>query len=352
MNGASEPGKGRKIAMPVERVALSAEVKQALAGGRPVVALESTILCHGLPFPSNLETHRAAEEAVRQEGAVPALVAVVEGRARAGFSGTEAESLARAGRSVTKATTRDLGLLAARRQSGATTVAATMSIAAAAGIRVFATGGIGGVHRGARDTFDVSADLLELSRTRVVVVASGAKAVLDLPKTLEALETLGVPVYGFRYGGLSGVLGPWFGAPSRGLLRGRRRRRPGRSRALGLALGGRRPRREPGPGGGGAREGGRRRGDRSEPPGGAGGRNRREGGDSLSPRAPRRGDGWEDSRGEPGARRLERRRGGTDFSGRPGGRGGVPPSPRRDPSPDSTRVGSRPGRKSPGQASW
>lgn len=198
MNGASEPSPGRKVGTPGGRVALSAEVERALASGRPVVALESTILCHGLPFPSSLDTHRAAEEAVRREGAVPALVAVVEGVARAGFSGAEVESLARAGRSVRKATTRDLGLLAARRQSGATTVAATMAIAAAAGIRVFATGGIGGVHRGASETFDVSADLHELSRTRVVVVASGAKAILDLPKTLEALETLGVPVYGFR----------------------------------------------------------------------------------------------------------------------------------------------------------
>jgi pseudouridine-5'-phosphate glycosidase len=128
---------------------------------------------------------------------VPALVAVVEGEPRAGFSAGEVEALARAGRGVRKATTRDLGLLAARRESGATTVAATMAIAAAAGIRVFATGGIGGVHRGAERTFDVSADLLELSRSRVAVVASGAKAVLDLPKTLEALETLGVPVLGF-----------------------------------------------------------------------------------------------------------------------------------------------------------
>jgi pseudouridine-5'-phosphate glycosidase len=124
-------------------------------------------------------------------------VAVVDGVPRAGFSAPEAEALARAGRAVTKATTRDLGLLAARRESGATTVAATMSIAEAAGIRVFATGGIGGVHRGAAETFDVSADLTELSRTRVVVVASGAKGVLDLPKTLEALETLAVPVIGF-----------------------------------------------------------------------------------------------------------------------------------------------------------
>lgn len=179
------------------RVELSDEVGSALSEGRPVVALESTILCHGLPFPSSLETHAAAEEAVRREGAVPALVAVVDGVARAGFSAAEAEALARAGRAVRKATTRDLGLLAARRESGATTVAATMAIAAAAGIRVFATGGIGGVHRGAEETFDVSADLLELGRTRVAVVAAGAKAVLDLPKTLEALETLGVPVLGF-----------------------------------------------------------------------------------------------------------------------------------------------------------
>jgi pseudouridine-5'-phosphate glycosidase len=179
------------------QVQLSAEVERALGEGRPVVALESTILCHGLPFPTNLETQRAAEEAVRREGAVPALVSIVDGVPRAGFSPAEVESLALAGRSVRKATTRDLGLLAARRESGATTVAATMAIASAAGIRVFATGGIGGVHRGASETFDVSADLLELSRTRVAVVASGAKAVLDLPKTLEALESLGVPVLGF-----------------------------------------------------------------------------------------------------------------------------------------------------------
>ena len=178
-------------------VVLSDEVQAALAERRGVVALESTILCHGLPYPKSLETHRAAEAAVRREGAVPALVAVVDGVPRAGFDDAGAEALARAGSRVRKATTRDLGVLAARGESGATTVAATMAIAAAAGIRVFATGGIGGVHRGAEETFDVSADLLELSRTRVVVVAAGAKAVLDLPKTLEALETLGVLVVGF-----------------------------------------------------------------------------------------------------------------------------------------------------------
>ena len=178
-------------------VVLSDEVREALAEGRGVVALESTILCHGLPYPKSLETHRAAEAAVRREGAVPALVAVVDGAPRAGLDEAATEALARAGSRVRKATTRDLGLLAVRGESGATTVAATMAIAAAAGIRVFATGGIGGVHRGAEETFDVSADLLELSRTRVVVVAAGAKAVLDLPKTLEALETLGVPVVGF-----------------------------------------------------------------------------------------------------------------------------------------------------------
>lgn len=185
-------------AVSTARVVLSAEVEKALEEGRAVVALESTILCHGLPFPSSLETHLAAEEAIRGAGAVPALVAVVDGVPRAGFSSGGAEALARAGTAVRKATTRDLGLLAARGESGATTVAATMAIAAAAGIRVFATGGIGGVHRGAAETFDVSADLLELARTRVAVVAAGAKAVLDLPKTLEALETLGVPVVGFR----------------------------------------------------------------------------------------------------------------------------------------------------------
>lgn len=197
MNGETEANRGVERPGSGARVELSAEVAEALAAGDAVVALESTILCHGLPFPANLQTHSAAEEAVRREGAVPALVAVVDGVPRAGFSGPEVESLVRAGKSVAKATTRDLGLLAARRRSGATTVAATMAIASAAGIRVFATGGIGGVHRGAAETFDVSADLLELSRTRVAVVAAGAKAVLDLPKTLEALETLGVPVLGF-----------------------------------------------------------------------------------------------------------------------------------------------------------
>ena len=191
-----DEGTGAGSAGRVE-VTLSDEVREALGHGRGVVALESTILCHGLPFPQSLETHRAAEEAVRREGAVPALVAVVDGVPRAGFDEQGAEELARSGARVRKATTRDLGLLAARRESGATTVAATMAIAAAAGIRVFATGGIGGVHRGAAETFDVSADLLELGRTRVAVVAAGAKAVLDLPKTLEALETLGVPVVGF-----------------------------------------------------------------------------------------------------------------------------------------------------------
>ena len=191
-----DEGTGAGSAGRVE-VTLSDEVREALGHGRGVVALESTILCHGLPFPQSLETHRAAEEAVRREGAVPALVAVVDGVPRAGFDEQGAEELARSGARVRKATTRDLGLLAARRESGATTVAATMAIAAAAGIRVFATGGIGGVHRGAAETFDVSADLLELGRTRVAVVAAGAKAVLDLPRTLEALETLGVPVVGF-----------------------------------------------------------------------------------------------------------------------------------------------------------
>lgn len=190
-------GANGPAASGASRVLLSAEVESAIAGARAVVALESTILCYGLPFPASVETHLAAEEAIRAEGAVPALVAVVDGVPRAGFSPDEAEALARAGRGVRKATTRDLGLLAARRESGATTVAATMAIAAAAGIRLFATGGIGGVHRGAAETFDVSADLGELARTRVAVVAAGAKAVLDLPKTLEALETLGVPVVGF-----------------------------------------------------------------------------------------------------------------------------------------------------------
>jgi len=177
---------------------LAPEVADALARGAPVVALESTLVAHGMPWPHNLETALALEADVRAHGAVPATVAVVEGRLLAGLGATQLESLARGGAAVAKASRRDLALLVARGESGATTVAATMFVAALAGIRVFATGGIGGVHRGADKSFDISADLLELARTPVAVVCAGAKSILDLALTLEVLETHGVPVLGWR----------------------------------------------------------------------------------------------------------------------------------------------------------
>jgi pseudouridylate synthase len=172
---------------------LSPEIAGALAAGRPVVALESTIVSHGMPWPRNLETALAVEDEVRAGGAVPAAIAVVDGALRVGLDRAALEQLARAD-DVLKLSSADLayGLISGR--LGATTVAATMIAAARGGIRVFATGGIGGVHRGAETSFDISADLTELARTDVVVVAAGAKALLDLPKTLEYLETHGVPV--------------------------------------------------------------------------------------------------------------------------------------------------------------
>lgn len=176
---------------------LSPEVADALARGEPVVALESTIISHGMPWPRNLETAHQVEAAVRGQGAVPATVAVVDGALRAGLAPAEIETLARAGPALPKASRRDLPFLLAEGASGATTVAATMIVAAMAGIRVFATGGIGGVHRGGERSLDVSADLLELARTPVAVVCAGAKAILDLRLTLEVLETHGVPVIGY-----------------------------------------------------------------------------------------------------------------------------------------------------------
>ena len=176
---------------------LHPEVAAARAQGRPVVALESTIIAHGMPWPHNLHTGQALEAEIRRHGAVPATVAVLGGRLKAGLSAAELEHLARHGPAVTKASRRDLALLVARGADGATTVAATMIVAAMAGIRVFATGGIGGVHRGAERSFDVSADLLELAQTPVAVVCAGAKSILDLGLTLEVLETHGVPVVGY-----------------------------------------------------------------------------------------------------------------------------------------------------------
>ncbi len=174
----------------------SPEAQAAREEGRPVVALESTIVTHGMPWPSNLETARAVEAAVRAEGAVPATVAVLEGRLRVGLAEADLERLAQA-RDVAKLSRADMAACLARGGTGSTTVAATMIAARLAGIEVFATGGIGGVHRGAERTWDVSADLRELAQTAVTVVAAGAKAILDLPKTLEALETRGVPVIAY-----------------------------------------------------------------------------------------------------------------------------------------------------------
>lgn len=174
------------------------DVAAALAAGRPVVALESTIISHGMPWPQNVETALAVEAEVRAHGAVPATIAVVDGRLKAGLTRDEVERLGRGGATVSKVSRRDLPIVVARGGTGATTVAATMIVAALAGIRVFATGGIGGVHRGAETSFDVSADLQELARTPVAVVCAGAKSILDVALTLEYLETHGVPVIGYR----------------------------------------------------------------------------------------------------------------------------------------------------------
>ena len=173
------------------------EVAAALAAKQPVVALESTVIAHGLPHPRNLDTAAAMEAAIRAQNAVPATIGVIGGKVVTGLTGTEIEQLGTTP-DVLKASRRDLGLAVASGQLAATTVAATAFVAAAAGIRVFATGGIGGVHRGVEETLDVSADLGELARSPVAVVCAGAKAILDLPRTLEYLETAGVPIIGYR----------------------------------------------------------------------------------------------------------------------------------------------------------
>ena len=180
-----------------EYLELSPAVKAAMMAGEPVVALESTIISHGMPYPQNVETALRVEEAIREAGAVPATIAIIGGRLKAGLTADEIEYLGKKGPAVTKASRRDLPVLVARGADGATTVATTMIIAHLAGIQVFATGGIGGVHRGAETTMDISADLEELGRTPVMVVCAGAKAILDLGLTLEYLETKGVPVIGF-----------------------------------------------------------------------------------------------------------------------------------------------------------
>lgn len=173
------------------------EVAQAIAEGRPVVALESTIISHGMPYPQNVETALQVEQIVRDNGAVPATIAILGGRLKAGLTKEEIEYLGKAGQKVTKASRRDLAALVAKGADGATTVTTTMMIAHMAGIKIFATGGIGGVHRGAETSMDISADLEELAQTDVMVVCAGAKAILDLPLTLEYLETHGVPVLGY-----------------------------------------------------------------------------------------------------------------------------------------------------------
>lgn len=179
-------------------LACSDEVRLALKNGDPVVALESTIISHGMPYPKNVETAMRVEAAVREHGAVPATVAVIKGRMTAGCTAGEIEYLGKRGLAVTKASRRDLPVLMSRGEDGATTVAATMIVSNLAGIPVFCTGGIGGVHRGAEVTMDISADLEELAETPVLVVCAGAKSILDIGLTLEYLETKGVTVLGYR----------------------------------------------------------------------------------------------------------------------------------------------------------
>jgi pseudouridine-5'-phosphate glycosidase len=173
------------------------EVRQALEQGRPVVALESTIISHGMPYPQNMETARDCERVIRENGAVPATIAILGGRLKVGLSDEDLKYMA-TGKDIVKCSRRDLGFVVAEGKNGATTVAATMIVAALAGIRVFATGGVGGVHRGAERTFDISADLQELAHTNVCVVSAGVKSILDIGLTLEYLETYGVPVIGFK----------------------------------------------------------------------------------------------------------------------------------------------------------
>ena len=174
------------------------EVAEALKAGRPVVALESTIISHGMPYPKNVETALNVEKVIRDNGAVPATVAIIGGRLKAGLSKEEIEYLGKTGQKVTKVSRRDLPIIVSKKMDGATTVATTMIVASMAGIKIFATGGIGGVHRGAETTMDISADLEELAQTPVMVVCAGAKAILDLGLTLEYLETKGVPVIGYQ----------------------------------------------------------------------------------------------------------------------------------------------------------
>ncbi|MDF1759776.1 MAG: pseudouridine-5'-phosphate glycosidase [Coxiellaceae bacterium] len=177
---------------------INPEVQAALAAGKPVVALESTIISHGMPYPQNVETALKVEKIIRDNGAIPATISILKGRLKVGMTTEEIEYLGKAGLDVIKTSRRDIPFIVAQQSDGATTVASTMILADMAGIKVFATGGIGGVHRGAQQTFDISADLQELAHTDVAVVCAGAKSILDIGLTLEYLETQGVPVVGYQ----------------------------------------------------------------------------------------------------------------------------------------------------------
>ncbi len=177
---------------------LTDEVKDALKTGKPVVALESTIISHGMPYPKNVQTAVAVEEVIRKNGAVPATIAIIGGRLKVGLTPEQLEYFGKKGTAITKVSRRDIPMIVAKKEDGATTVAATMMIAAMAGIQVFATGGIGGVHRGAETTMDISADLDEFTKTPVMVICAGAKAILDLNLTMEYLETKGIPVFCYQ----------------------------------------------------------------------------------------------------------------------------------------------------------
>ncbi len=181
-----------------EHLDVAPAVADALQSGEPVVALESTIISHGMPYPRNVETASLVESAIRDGGVVPATIAILDGRLKVGLASEEIERIGKQGSDVIKCSRRDLPFIIARKQDGATTVAATMIIAALAGIKVFATGGIGGVHRGAEESMDISADLDELARSNLAIVCAGIKSVLDIGRTLEYLETKGVPVVGYQ----------------------------------------------------------------------------------------------------------------------------------------------------------
>lgn len=179
-------------------VRIGQEVAKAIAEEKPVIALESTIISHGMPYPQNVKTALEVEQIIRNHGCIPATIGIIEGEPVVGMSPEEIEEFGKRGLSITKVSRRDVPTIVANKEWGATTVATTMIFAAMAGVEFFVTGGIGGVHRGAESTFDISADLEELGRTNVTVICAGAKAILDLPKTLEVLETKGVPVFGYQ----------------------------------------------------------------------------------------------------------------------------------------------------------